>query len=68
MAAAFVTGAVALALARRPQATRDEIRSALHRTADPADGLESFNIRTGHGRLNIARLLSALVDAFRPGT
>ncbi|NIP86589.1 MAG: S8 family serine peptidase, partial [Planctomycetales bacterium] len=60
MAAALVTGCVALCLARQPTATVRDIRQALHAGADPIDGQTGFTHRLGHGRLNVDQTLAAL--------
>jgi subtilisin family serine protease len=60
MAAAFVTGAVALCLALKPDATLRDVRRALHNGADRVDGQTGFTHRMGWGRLNVPRTLSLL--------
>ncbi len=60
MAAALVTGCVALCLAHKPTATVGEIRRALHAGADFVPGQTGFTHRLGHGRLNVDQTLAAL--------
>jgi hypothetical protein len=60
MAAAFVTGAVALCLAKKPGAVLDDVHRALCEGADRIEGQTGFTKRLGWGRLNVARTLSLL--------
>ncbi len=60
MATPFVTATVALMLAKRPDATVDQIRAALEAGAAKVNGQRSFNEEFGHGRLNIFASLAAL--------
>jgi len=65
MATPFVTGAAALYIARNPQATSDQVRSALLSTVDH---LPTFagKVASG-GRLNIANALGATSPSTSPG-
>ena len=60
MATAFVTGTVALCLAKNPHADLDEVRRALHEGADRVPGQAGFTSRFGWGRLNVRRTLELI--------
>ena len=60
MATAFVTGTVALCLAKNPLADLDEVRRALHEGADRVPGQDGFTSRFGWGRLNVRRTLELI--------
>lgn len=60
MATPFVSATVALMLARRPRATRDQVAEALREGADLVDGQAGFTEEYGHGRLNVRRALAAI--------
>lgn len=60
MAAAFVTGTVALCLARNSSLGLDEIRRALHDGADHVSGQTRFSHKLGWGRLNVRRTLELI--------
>jgi hypothetical protein len=47
-------------LAKRPNATRQQIVNALHQGADPIDGQTGFTQQLGHGRLNVRKSLARI--------
>ncbi len=53
MATPFVSAAAALLLAKKPAATRANVRKALVEGADKVPGQTGFNATFGHGRLNV---------------
>ncbi len=60
MAAAFVTGAVVLCLAKNLDADLEHVRSALHEGADMGQDQDGFTHRLGWGRLNVRRSLELI--------
>lgn len=61
-AAPHVAGAVGLLAAVRPELSDTDFQNVIRRTADDI-GAPGIDAQTGHGRLNLARML----DAVRPG-
>ncbi len=57
MAAPHVSGVAALILSRRPEFTVEDVRQALHLSADDV-GAAGVDPQTGHGRVNAARAVA----------
>ncbi len=60
MATPFVVATIALLLAKKPGATRQQVVRALQKGADKVGGLRGFSTRFGHGRLNVAGALAQI--------
>jgi hypothetical protein len=60
MASPHVAAAAAILRAKRPGATVDDVRTALHEGADEVPGQHGFDTTFGHGRLNLENSLKLI--------
>jgi subtilisin family serine protease len=60
MSAPHVAGIVALLLQQRPRLTAEQVAAILVATADPPQGVTSFDDAWGFGRVNAASAVAAL--------